>query len=229
MKKKENLTKKLVSFFAYQKIQNIIKDEADLSGASESAILEHHIFNDIFPKNDEAKFIVETSLYPEDGTGSVGRTLTALFRNNAAGINWRSKHDNFKPLVEFAYKILTISGNSLLKGDEPIIHHMASQLDSVAEKLNILSKNTEDPLERQNYASGFKFASELLSNLSEKPSGFNLIDIFLLTLEYWDDLKLWTRTYRLLGDASSLCEFPNDSKEKLMILNLVKEISNQWG
>lgn len=229
MKKKESLTKKLVSFFSYNKFKDIIKDEAELKGTSESAIIEQHLFGDIFPKNDEAKFIIETSLYPEDGNGSVGKTLTAIFRDNSAGINWASKHDNFKPLVEFSYKILSTSGSdSALDGNEPIIHHMASQIDSVVEKLKILAQNAEEPLEQQNYNSGYKTALEFYANLTKNPSGFNLADIFLLVLEYWNDLKGWTRTYRLLGDAASLCEFPNDQKYKLILLNLIKEISSQW-
>ena len=229
MKKKEGVTKKLVSFSSYKKIQDIIKDEAELNSVSESSIIENHIFNDIFPKDSGARFIVETSLYPEDGTGSVGNTLAALFRDNSAGINWKSKHDNFKPVVEFSRKILTISGDSILNGNEPTIHHLASQLDSITEKLKILAQNAEEPLERQNYNSGYKFSSELYDGINQNPSGFNLIDIFLLILEYWDDLDDWTRTYRLLGDAASLCTFPNTPKYKLMLLKLIKEISSQWS
>lgn len=226
-----NLVKKTVSFFHYKLSGHIIKDEASISGKTESAVIEDHLLNDILPSNKEAQFIVTTTLYPENEEyeGDIGDTLTALFRENAAGINWASKHDNLKPIVEFAQHILCVSNHSLLTGQEEIIFHMKSQLDSFVQLLKEKSEQADDFLTKQNYHNGYLFASDLYNELDNHPNGFNILNLFTLILDFWNDVCSWTRTYRLLGDASSVCKWPNQPKYKIHLLYLIKNVSDEWS
>lgn len=82
-------------------IETRIEDLANKTQRSSSFIIENILMDGLLPQNEEAKNIIRHYLYPDDGNGSVQKTLDAIFSNNAAGLNWASKHSNFKPLVEY--------------------------------------------------------------------------------------------------------------------------------
>ena len=80
-------------------IESRIEDIAVKTQRSSSFIIENLLLDGLLPDNEEAKSIIRNHLYPDGERGGVQKTLEAIFAHNAAGLNWNSKYDNFKPLV----------------------------------------------------------------------------------------------------------------------------------
>ena len=75
--------KKMISLAKPDLINRILKDKSETLNITESAVVEQVLVDNFLPKNSDAKFIVENYLYSENG--SVSKTLSALFSDNAAG------------------------------------------------------------------------------------------------------------------------------------------------
>ena len=84
-----------------------------------------HVRKFQIPDNKTARDIVSSYLYCDDN--AIGNTLAAFFSANAAGINWKSVHDNLLPLVQFAREQLMYSSTPL-NGDEEELYHCVAQI-----------------------------------------------------------------------------------------------------
>lgn len=218
--------KKLVSFTNLRLVDDLVKDEAGLRNISESAVIEERLLDSFLPKNNQARSIVVNFLYAEDG--GIWVALNAVFRQNAAGINWKSVYSNFLPLVNFGYDLMLFNG-LYVEGSEVELYHLKSQLDSLAGKFEQLSSIQDDVREEWKYIGDAKYARELLKGLEENPKSINLINVWALIIERWDVLFDWSITFRLLADLSLLAnkwqDYPN---ERIKLLHLIDEVSAEW-
>lgn len=222
---RQKTEKKLISFVKSTLINRLVKDEAEKENRSESAIIEQTILDSFLPKNKNARCIIETYLY--DDEGSIGSTLAALFSYNAAGTNWASVHDNFLPLVQFA-KSQEVFCNTTLSGNEDELYHCYSQIESIINKLERMAG--DDSEHEKEYLREADWARHLLQELKEEPQCSRLTNFYVLILNNWEDLKGWSITYRLLMDLAILEKgWRNDYETRTELLELVKAISIEWN
>ena len=221
-----NKTSKMtISFEKSDLIKALVGDIAVLENRSLSAVIERIVLNALLPKNDEAKYVIENSLYSENG--SIAETLIGLFSNNAAGINGFSKRDNYLPLVEFAYKYY--AGNHISISDtESEYKHTCFQFNSV---VNIIRKESDLNPENFQLTQNLAYAESIYNDFISTPDMVQLINIFMIILSNWDLLKGLDRTYRLLMDLVILCSRFNVSEtleKRLELLDIIKSISSEW-
>lgn len=222
---RQKTEKKLISFVKSDLINRLVKDEAEKENRSESSIIEQTILDSFLPKNKNARCIIETYLYTDEG--SIGNTLAALFSYNAAGTNWASVHDNFLPLVKFA-KSQEVFCNTTLSGKEDELYHCYSQIESIIDKLERVA--VDDSEHEKDYLREADWARHLLHELKEEPQCSHLINFYVLILNNWEDLKGWSITYRLLMDLAILEKgWRNDYETRTELLELVKVISAEWN
>lgn len=219
--------KKLISFVKYPLIARFVKDEAEIENRSESAIIEAHLLESFLPKEKNARFWTEHYLYSEDGC--IGKTLAAIFSTNAAGINWHSKYDNLRPIVEFANKQECFC-NTIPTGKERELPHCCSQLDTVVTKLELLADKTTDTTKKYAYQQEAKWAKSLLTELREEPQYSKYSNIYQLILNNWEELKGWSITYSLLADLAVLEKgWWNTAETKTELLKILKDVSSEWN
>ena len=221
-----NKTSKMtISFEKSDLIKALVGDIAVLENRSLSAVIERIVLNALLPKNDEAKYVIENSLYSENG--SIDETLIGLFSNNAAGINGFSKRDNYLPLVEFAYKYY--AGNHISISDtESEYKHTCFQFNSV---VNIIRKESDLNPENFQLTQNLAYAESIYNDFISTPDMVQLINIFMIILSNWDLLKGLDRTYRLLMDLVILCSRFNVSEtleKRLELLDIINSISKEW-
>lgn len=216
--------KKHISFVKATLINNLIKDQATIENRSESAIIEQVILDSFLPANKTARDIVSSYLYCDDN--AIGNTLAAIFSANAAGINWKSVHDNLFPLVQFARQQLIYSSTPL-NGDETELYHCISQINAIIEKLEYIAANNSELKERIN--NEVEFTKVLLSDLQDRPNQVRLVNLYQVLMNNWDFLKDSTFTYRLLMDLALLEKGWRDEAEvRVELLQIIKCISNEW-
>lgn len=130
------------------------------------------------------------------GVTSIADCLEGLYRANAAGVHWRSAHDNARPLVDYGRRLALDWGLSYDSRSGNAVHAIGC-IDSMARKIEKVASETmtADLVESANYARALgeeiKVAGEYLIPAS---------NIFGLVVDAWDAIGGYTYTYRLLGD-----------------------------
>jgi hypothetical protein len=196
-------------------IKSLLGDIAKTENKSISGIIEQIILETLLPADKNMRWIAENYLYSPDW--SISKTLTIIFENNSAGINFQAVHDNMIELVQFANK-QEIFKTTMLTGKEAELHHMASQLQSI---LNYLSKSG-------GYDETVTWGNEILEELQTEPRITRLTNIYQLIINSWDVLKNRTETYRLLSDITSVSSYINNIDMRKELLHLMIKISNEW-
>lgn len=79
-------------------LRNIIKDKAVLSERSMEEIVVEILEEDLLPAHSSVKDIILRNLYAHQG---VGHTVSAIFQVTSGGMEWKAKHSNLRPLVQF--------------------------------------------------------------------------------------------------------------------------------
>lgn len=211
-----NAEKKTISFVKVDLITKLVGDRAIVENKSSSAIIENLVLGAMLPKDNAVRHIVEYSLYGEDG--SVGETLFALFSNNSAGVNWKSVHDNFLPLVSFA-RTQELFCYSLPSGDEPELYHARQQFKSIIEKLKTSEESQCD----------IKRAEHFLKELEETPKQSHLSNFYEIIINNWTILKDWSITYRFLADLVRIeKKWRNYPETRVELLDIIKSVSADW-
>ena len=148
------------SEYAKKFIETRIEDLANKTQRSSSFIIENILMDGLLPKNEEAKSIIRYNLYPDDDQGGVQKTLDAVFSENSAGINWASRHSNFKPLVE--YCIYYSSSTATIKDNENLVPYLLSQLTSIVERIENCRDARIETYARKTYPSQLELAKLML-------------------------------------------------------------------
>lgn len=222
-----NKTEKVtVSFERPELIKKLVGDIAIKENRSLSAIIEKIIITSLMPENNDAKHIAEQYLYSENG--GIGRCLSVIFGNNAAGVNWEAVHDNMLPLVRFA-STQEIFCSIPLTGEEKELYHAYTQIQSVLDRLNRLADEADDVEKKLYYQKEAEWGAKLLQELKEEPEYSHLINFYQLLLDSWEDLKNWTVTYRMLGDLIKLEKgWRDDPEARMELLQILKNVSSEW-
>ncbi len=212
---KSTSSKKLVIFNDLETINRLVKDESEVNGQTESAVIEKHLLGSCLPEDADARYVVLNYLY-SDG-GSVRKTLNVLFDNNSAGTDWNVVHANMIDLVRYAQRQEKES-ETKLTGEERIIYHCCSQLDSVK---GILDKNS---------ANDIAWADRLKEELASNPSKDTIVDIYKLIVDNWNYLGERSVTYRLLADLVALGNnWTETAEDRFELLNIIKKTSAEWN
>ena len=214
------------SEYAKKFIETRIEDLANKTQRSSSFIIENILMDGLLPKNEEAKAIIRCNLYPDDEQGGVQKTLDAVFSNNSAGINWSSKHSNFKPLVE--YCIYYSRATSTIKGNENLVPYLLSQLKDIVDRIENCRDACIETYDRQMFSSQLKMAELLLKNAEENPKEIVFRNHFQLMFDCWDMLNDWSITYKYLGCLARMCDFQENTIARNKLYDIISEISEEW-
>ena len=106
-----------------------LDDRCELNGTNRSWEVEKILRATLIPANEEISLYVE-NLYL--GASTVKEEVSAALCDNAAGIYWRAKYDDMRPLVELAAQQ---SHGSILDMSNESIFHLRSAWGSVCELL----------------------------------------------------------------------------------------------
>ena len=214
------------SEYAKKFIETRIEDLAIKTQRSSSFIIENILMDGLLPKNEEAKYFIRNNLYPDDEQGGVQKTLDAIFSDNAAGINWGSKHSNFKPLVE--YCIHYSSATSTCKGNEGHLPYLASQLRDIVDRIENCRDACIETFDRKMFSSQLEMAKFLLKTVEENPKEIVFRNHFQLVYDCWDMLDDWSITYRYLGCLSVMCDFQENTNARNKLYDIISDISEEW-
>lgn len=216
-----NALKKMIVFSNIQTrqvVEGVIKDNAAVSGSTESATIEQALIAAFLPKNESARWWVQR-LYTAEGT--LSEAYTSAFCHLAAGIDWHAAADNGRPLVQAFTNTLSMAWPTL-SGNEKDLHHLHTQLDSICAMLP----------DSGTASGGDKELCRIcLQQLREDPTDLYLTDLTGIILRSWDVLGNHTRTYRALADiarlsAPALVDNPNT---RIKYLSALRTVSDGWA
>ena len=226
------INKKLQKMFYFSSeytkkfIEKRIDDIAIKTQRSSSYIIENLLLDELLPQYEEAQDIILYNLYSNSEDTGDKNTLTALFSSNAAGINWKSKHNNFKPLI--AYCLLYCNQTSHYR-NEPNLDYLISQLQDIVERIRNCVYACIEPYDRKMYSSYYNLAKLLLDKAKEKPDAIVYYEYFDLINMCWDMLYDWSITFRFLTCITQMCDFcEENSNARNSLYEIILELSSEW-
>lgn len=212
--------------FTKKFIETRIEDLAIKTQRSSSFLIENILMDGLLPKNEEAKNIIRYNLYPDNEQGGVQKTLDAVFSDNSAGINWASKHTNFKPLVE--YCIYYSCASATVKGNENLVPYLTSQLKSIVDRIENCRDACIETYDREMYSNLLEMAKFMLKNAEDNPKEIVFRNHFQLVYDGWDMLDDWSITYRYLACLARMCDFQENTIARNKLYDIISEISEEW-
>ena len=207
-------------------IESRIEDIAVKTQRSSSFIIENLLLDGLLPDNEEAKSIIRYHLYPDGERGGVQKTLEAIFAHNAAGLNWNSKYDNFKPLVDYCLNFGMVSAT--YKGKGTVLPHFYSQLRDVVDRIENCTASCIETYDRKRFESIAEWAKTLQKTAEEDPAKIVIREHFELVRDCWDMLGDWSITYRYLMDLVTMGEFQESTIARNDLYDIISEISKEW-
>lgn len=216
----------LSSEFVKQFIESRIGDLAIQKDRSSSYIIEELLLNGLLPKNEEAKHLIQNYLYSEKGADGVKRTLSTAFQINSAGVNWNSRHSNFKPIVDYCLKFGASSATCNNTKDQ--LNHFYSNLKMVVERIENCTQSCIEPYDRDMYESKTEWAKDLLKKAEENPKSIVIREHFELVRDCWDMLSAWSMTYRYLADLAKMGKFQEDAVARNELYEVIDKVSKEW-
>ena len=218
--KSQKETKKMIYLQDRDVIDGLANDEAHVMQQSASSIYEKHLVNSMLPKNKNALWSAR-SVYLE----SLEKAFEGVFSNLAAGIDWKAKESNARPLVEHFHNcILYCAGPT---GEEKEWEYILSQLDSIADKLTGAAEDNPDIARELDKDAGF--VREVMGEIEKSPTYIRYSTITGIILSNWECLGNYTRTFRLLSAIASIAKWvQTDAEKRFEFVQILKEISQEW-
>lgn len=214
------------SEYAKKFVESRIEDVAIETQRSSSYIIENLLLEGLLPQNEEAKYIIQQNLYPENDNGGIKKTLDALFSTNAAGLDWKSKHNNFKPLVE--YCILYCDSASYYKND-PLLDYFISQLRDIVSRIENCVYACIEPYDKKMYSSNLELAKLILEKAENSPQEIMYKECYELINISWEMLYDWSITFRFLACVTRMCDFNEEnSHARNELYSIISDISQEW-
>ena len=221
--KKSVDTKKMVYLQERTLIDGIANDEAAIYKRPTSGIIELHLLNSMLPQNRNAAAFIR--LLYSDSEMDIERTFNAVFGYLAAGINWEARETNARPLV-MLYHEASIN-SAVPTGKEKEWPYIASQLDSIAEKLERAAATNKD--HERDLRKDAEYVRDIISEIEKHPEYIRFASITSLILSNWEWLNNFTRTYRLLSVLATMQNgIRNDAETRYNLVRILKEISMEW-
>lgn len=211
--------------------RSLVGDFAAYENRSLSAVSERTILDALLPSDSDMRYFAVNDLFSPGG--DVGKALESIFDTNAAGLDWKARHDNYLPFVRFARVQSTYCKENRIKSDEYARNlattHMASQLRSTVDYLRELAQKEQDEIKAGYYEREADMGEFFYKELKSEPQFFKSINIYDLILHSWEDLKWWQITYRLLRDLVWLDSgWRADPEARLELLALMKSVPAEW-
>lgn len=188
-------------------LRNIIKDKAALHEKSMEEIVLEILEEDLLPAHTSMKDIILRNLYANRG---VGHTVSAVFQVTSGGMDWKAKHSNLSPLVQFC-----------LENQKNNIRLTDSEAGYLKSNLRLLLEHLPN-----------KKALELNDTIALLKEGVSEVDaeqLYQFLLRNWAEVKSWSVTYRTLYALTSVPDtWTEDAVTRLNLLKILKDISEEW-
>lgn len=188
-------------------LRNVVKDKATLHEKSMEDIVAEILEEDLLPAHTSVKDIILRNLYANRG---VGHTVSAVFQVTSGGMDWKAKHSNLHPLVQFC------------------LENQAHSIRLTDNEAAYLKSNLRLLLEHLPAKKALEL-NDTIALLKEGASEFNAENLYQFLLEHWEILKCWSVTYRVLYALTSVPDtWTEDAVTRLQLLKILKEVSEEW-
>lgn len=213
-------------------IEAALADRVELHRNNMSSEIEDILVRALIPSEDYAQSRVLRIYY---GMSNVQSELAATFRDNAAGIEWRARHQNLRPLVEMASQQ---SAYLTLDCTRDETYHLVSCWDSVCNELEraldaareagdaqAAAALTLDVMEARNELWGQLKAGQ--DDRKTRPEAGRFFDV---VLREWARLGDYTFTYRALMDVVTIAQkWPNDARTREAFKDTLSAVAAEWA
>lgn len=218
--KSQKETKKMIYLQDRDVIDGLANDEAHVMQQSASSIYEKHLVKSMLPQNKNALWCAR-SVYLD----SLEKAFEGVFSNLAAGIDWKAKESNARPLVDHFHNcILYCAGPT---GEEKEWEYITSQLDSIADKLAAAAE--DDPDISGELKKDSAYVREIIGEIEKSPTYIRYSTITGVILSNWEWLGNYTRTFRLLSAIASIAKgVQSDAEKRFEFVQILKEVSQEW-
>lgn len=170
---KKQKPQKQIRLQHYQLIQQILSDEAEITGLSDSQIIENILLRYFLPQGFRSTVI---DLYKDNM--SIGEALVRIWAEAA-----NMSHGDMRELVEYA-RIETIRANAYPTTESEELPHLISLLDSLYQYIK------DDKNKR--------WLKELIKMYEGDPGPIVLCNLYDIILGEWDNVIAYVKTYNLL-------------------------------
>lgn len=188
-------------------LSNALKDKASLHRKSIEEMVEELLKAHLLPSSEDVLDVLERNLYE---CGGIGHTVSAVFQVNCGGSGWTAKHDNFLPLVKFCQKY-----------QKHIFRLTDSEAGYLKSNLKLLLEHLQ--------ANEAIALNDMMNLLHDRASEFNANNLYQFLIRNWEELNSWSVTYRMLYALTSTDgTWMEDAETRLRLLEIVKEISEEW-
>lgn len=203
-----------------------IEDLAKITGSSTSFVIEQSLLDGLLPDNTDARSFVFNYLYNKDDKFSVRSTLDKIFAWNNAGIDWNSKHDNFRQLVEFC--LFNLNGDTLLPKANGTMHSFLYSFNSVIKRAEKELDLVENIIDKSQYFSSLDYAKTLYEQAKDNTIQIGIKFFYEVLLDMWNIIKGWSMTYRALSALASMSNFCENEQTRIALADLVEQVSGEW-
>lgn len=213
-------------------LDKLISDEAYMTDSTVSAVIVDCLVRSLLPESPTARRWVIHAAYSEDGDGVKG-ALGGIFRDNAAGVNWHAAHDNARPLVELAERMLrerSARYAGKFDGDDPTFH-MRSCFDSMVGKVESAYNDTRHVDESYPLREAVAHGRMLLSTLDyENRAHWTYpFHIARYALDNWEQLGDYSYTFRCLSSLLESCApFQEHPRDRMEFRAACEEVMSAW-
>lgn len=224
-------------------IESALANIAAARECSISDVIEDILIDSVIPADPYAAHYVSNVLYGRqfnaDGTSvkyGIREALEDIFATESMGSSWKARHDNNKPLVNFAKDLLMENGSTLRPNcfsaanqASESMHSLLDSWDSVCHSLeDCVRQRKANNLSTFDYEKEAKYAREIERALHTDAS-FKLFNTFVFILQNWSLLGQLTHTFRFMSTAIALSIDWTDSRiEQFRFSSVCQEVMNGW-
>ena len=182
-------------------IEAALSDRCELHRTSMSYEIEQILIDALIPR--DGGFAERPMMRIYHGMATVQDELAGAFCDNAAGIDWKARHDDERPLVELASQQsigLTLDLTKKHTDGSMPVYHARSCWESVCDRLK---RDVEESADEDARAAGMdvRIAYALLDQLNDDAAHPEAKAFFDLVLRNWWSLGSYTYTFRALKDV----------------------------
>ena len=182
-------------------IEAALSDRCELHRTSMSYEIEQILIDALIPR--DGGFAERPMMRIYHGMATVQDELAGVFCDNAAGIDWKARHDDERPLVELASQQsigLTLDLTKKHTDGSMPVYHARSCWESLCDRLK---RDVEESADEDARAAGVdvRIAYALLDQLNDDAAHPEAKAFFDLVLRNWWSLGSYTYTFRALKDV----------------------------
>lgn len=212
-----NALKKMIIFSSENRrkvLENAIKDRAAVANCTESAVIDQALSSFLLPQNQDAAMWVEL-LYDGD---TLSESYARAFSYLASGTMWGVKQANSQSLLTCFCRII---GPDFYRfqGDEQLLPHFISQLESISE---FLPENS--------FPGDKKWLDYQIIQLRKDPQEVDAQELIYLIHRQFEHLKNYPRTYRALADLARIAghTMRDTAQHRTAYIDALKIASAEW-